>query len=245
MLSVLPTAPPHDSPRVKFATALGFASARKEPVTAAAGPSRPTDDGAYLSFTRRSVDIVTGYSAKRRQRRERSSVTDSSLFDPDPQAHTATPATSSAMPGKNISSPVISVRRLHRVEEGPWTISVAETPHDPSSYSLYIKSECGSCLSTLHEVCVVMSQLAECHHLQLATTDGVSSCAAHLRRYDRHARCQRMCRHHVLRSQCGLLGPASDEPWPSERARLLLSFLITSKQSSLDTALTLSRSSDP
>ncbi|EIW63835.1 kinase-like protein [Trametes versicolor FP-101664 SS1] len=44
------------------------------------------------------------------------------------------------MPGKNISSPVISVRRLHRVEEGPWTISVAETPHDPSSYSLYIKT---------------------------------------------------------------------------------------------------------
>ncbi|KAI0658369.1 hypothetical protein C8Q70DRAFT_917828 [Cubamyces menziesii] len=45
------------------------------------------------------------------------------------------------MPGKNIvPSPVISSRRLHRVEEGPWTISVAETPHDPSSYSLYIKT---------------------------------------------------------------------------------------------------------
>ncbi|KAI0354768.1 hypothetical protein OH77DRAFT_1496678 [Trametes cingulata] len=45
------------------------------------------------------------------------------------------------MPGRNIvPSPVISARRLHRVEEGPWTISVAETPHDPSSYSLYIKT---------------------------------------------------------------------------------------------------------
>ncbi|KAI0830874.1 kinase-like protein [Trametes gibbosa] len=44
------------------------------------------------------------------------------------------------MPGKNIvTTPVISARRL-RVEEGPWTISVAETPHDPSSYSLYIKT---------------------------------------------------------------------------------------------------------
>ncbi|KAI0778952.1 hypothetical protein BD413DRAFT_490218 [Trametes elegans] len=44
------------------------------------------------------------------------------------------------MPGKNIASPVISARRLHRAEEGPWTISVAETPHDPSSYSIYIKT---------------------------------------------------------------------------------------------------------
>ncbi|OSD01215.1 hypothetical protein PYCCODRAFT_1445901 [Trametes coccinea BRFM310] len=45
------------------------------------------------------------------------------------------------MPGRNIvPSPVISARRLHRVEEGPWTISVAETPHDPTSYSLYIKT---------------------------------------------------------------------------------------------------------
>ncbi|KAI8981299.1 hypothetical protein BD414DRAFT_516220 [Trametes punicea] len=45
------------------------------------------------------------------------------------------------MPGRNIvPSPVISARRLHRVEEGPWTISVAETPHDPTSYSLYVKT---------------------------------------------------------------------------------------------------------
>ncbi|KAJ2966265.1 hypothetical protein NUW54_g13859 [Trametes sanguinea] len=72
-------------------------------------------------------------------------VVDSSFFDPDPQARPhqqhPTATSSSPMPGRNIvPSPVISARRLHRVEEGPWTISVAETPHDPTSYSLYIKT---------------------------------------------------------------------------------------------------------
>ncbi|KAI0370044.1 hypothetical protein BV20DRAFT_979751 [Pilatotrama ljubarskyi] len=58
------------------------------------------------------------------------------------------------MPGRNIvTSPAISSRRLHRVEEGPWTISVAETPHDPSSYSLYIKKpRCLGSLSTVREL---------------------------------------------------------------------------------------------
>ncbi|KAI1783505.1 hypothetical protein LXA43DRAFT_1067590 [Ganoderma leucocontextum] len=44
------------------------------------------------------------------------------------------------MPGKNIvATPASSGRRL-RTEEGPWAISAAETPHDPSSYSLYINT---------------------------------------------------------------------------------------------------------
>ncbi|KAH9854371.1 hypothetical protein C2E23DRAFT_818469 [Lenzites betulinus] len=144
MLSVLSTESPHqpppDPPRVKFATVFGFASARKDP---SPGPFtvRGTD---HPSLARRSVDIVTGYSVKRRHRRERSSVTDSSFFDTlqaQPPATTHPDATPSSMPGKNIvSTPVISARRLHRAEEGPWTISVAETPHDPTSYSLYIKT---------------------------------------------------------------------------------------------------------
>ncbi len=46
------------------------------------------------------------------------------------------------MPGKNIvATPGSSGRRL-RTEDGPWAISAAETPHDRSSYSLYINSEC-------------------------------------------------------------------------------------------------------
>ncbi len=45
------------------------------------------------------------------------------------------------MPGKNIVTPQVLTGRRSRLEEGPWAVSAAETPHDPSSYSLYIKSE--------------------------------------------------------------------------------------------------------
>ena len=38
------------------------------------------------------------------------------------------------------------------MEEGPWTISAAETPHDPSSYSLYIKSECCAVLPIMRDL---------------------------------------------------------------------------------------------
>ncbi|KAI0701269.1 hypothetical protein C8T65DRAFT_656629 [Cerioporus squamosus] len=126
MLSVLRSAPPHQSPvephRVKFTNPLGLGGTRKDP----AQKSAPTaDDRAQHSFTRRSVDIVTGYSAKRRQ--------------PHPERpHNATP--SSTMPGRNIVAGQAMSGRRSRLEEGPWTISAAETPHDPSSYSLYIKT---------------------------------------------------------------------------------------------------------
>lgn len=32
-------------------------------------------------------------------------------------------------------------------QDGPWTVSVAETPHEANSYSIYIKSECLSSLA--------------------------------------------------------------------------------------------------
>ncbi|RPD82735.1 kinase-like protein [Lentinus tigrinus ALCF2SS1-7] len=47
------------------------------------------------------------------------------------------------MPGRNIVGAPMTGRRA-RLEEGPWTISAAETPHDPSSYSLYIKTCCSA-----------------------------------------------------------------------------------------------------
>lgn len=39
-------------------------------------------------------------------------------------------------------------------QDGPWTVSVAETPHEPNSYSIYIKSECLSVipLSRAHKL---------------------------------------------------------------------------------------------
>ena len=64
---------------------------------------------------------------------------------------TATP--SSTMPGKNIVATPGSAGRRLRTEEGPWAISAAETPHDPSSYSLYIKSECSLDACCMWRVC--------------------------------------------------------------------------------------------
>ena len=45
-----------------------------------------------------------------------------------------------------------------RGEDGPWAISAAETPHDPTSYSLYVKSESFSILS-IHFVSLCLSRL--------------------------------------------------------------------------------------
>jgi hypothetical protein len=38
-------------------------------------------------------------------------------------------------------------------QEGPWSVSVAETPHDAHSYSIYIKSESNIFRSTLSPLC--------------------------------------------------------------------------------------------
>ncbi len=162
MLSVLRSAPPQQSPvepqRVKFTPPFGLGGTRKDP----ARKSPTTADGrARHSFTRQSVDIVTGYSAKRRQRRVCSVLPIRSLFDNRPEARLErphTPTSSFTMPGRNIvASQPMSGRRT-RLEDGPWAISAAETPHDPSSYSLYIKSEClvVASVSTLHIIGVAL-----------------------------------------------------------------------------------------
>ncbi|KAF8496449.1 hypothetical protein F5888DRAFT_387239 [Russula emetica] len=54
-------------------------------------------------------------------------------------------------------------RQVLRVDaqDGPWTVSVAENPHPPSSYTLYVKSEC-SFTNELSEVLFVCRDAPSC-----------------------------------------------------------------------------------
>lgn len=145
MLSVLRTAPPQhplaDSPKAKFKTVLGLGAFQRDPETAVIQqtPDLPSAK-PQPSNSRKSVDAVTSYSFKRRNRQERSSVTDLSFVDPS-TSHKAPSTTDTS----STSPQPMSVRRAPLQmdgQDGHWTVSVAENPHDPGSFSLYIKSEC-------------------------------------------------------------------------------------------------------
>ncbi|EGN93717.1 hypothetical protein SERLA73DRAFT_163458 [Serpula lacrymans var. lacrymans S7.3] len=92
---------------------------------------------------RASVDVPRSYTNKPKNRAERSTVTDISFFDSDtPSPHNDL---SFDFNMKNIdanhSRPVRRAPVRIDAQEGPWSVSVAETPHDPrSSYSIYIKT---------------------------------------------------------------------------------------------------------
>ncbi|OBZ68429.1 RAC family serine/threonine-protein kinase [Grifola frondosa] len=151
MLSVLRSAAPQqsssDSPRVKFSTTLRLGGIRKDDVARPVQPATSAVDiKSHHSFTRRSVDLVARHSVQDNHHREHSSVTDGSFFEPDPspQLHPNKPTStaSSTMKNSATSQPMLSRRIPFRVDgqDGPWTVSVAETPHDASSYSLYIRT---------------------------------------------------------------------------------------------------------
>lgn len=150
MLSVLRPNSPFSEPKaVKFKSVLGLGGTQKgaAPVT---NQYRPpvTNLERQRSYSRRSVDTVSSYRAKRRSRTDRSSTSDVACFEDDAVTILKSSDIPHDMPVKNTTGPVsMSSRRgPFRVadQEGPWAISVAETPHDTSSYSLYVKSECFS-----------------------------------------------------------------------------------------------------
>lgn len=147
MLSVLRTAVPQqhstsDTSRVKFRTVLGLG-----PLNKGFEPSRPksstSSNTQSRSLSRRSVDIVSGYSLKRRHRRNRPSVVDPFFYVPDepvPAEHTAPTSEMKNSVSQSVPTQRVPVRA--EKQDGPWAVSVAETPHEPNSYSIYIKSEC-------------------------------------------------------------------------------------------------------
>ncbi|KAF9235153.1 hypothetical protein BU15DRAFT_89699 [Melanogaster broomeanus] len=104
------------------------------------------DNGDVLAKHRASVDTARSYQYKHKSRAERSSVTDISFFksrNPTPHNEHA-PQSNSVRSMKNLdTAPSRSTRRPPvriDAQEGPWSISVAETPHDARSI-LYLHKD--------------------------------------------------------------------------------------------------------
>ncbi len=145
-----------------FRTVLGFRSPAGYLSTADANTLTRSAHEQFVSkeppsTERNSIDfsntgafrLTLSYKKKHRSRNERASVTDASFFQPevDPalpsdaaQAKLDCPAMTKAL---EVPQERASRRKLARMEaqEGPWSVSVADTPYDKNSYSIYIKSE--------------------------------------------------------------------------------------------------------
>lgn len=143
--------------RNKFRTVLGFA-----PTAVASNPppssySRGAHTLKNATVTeRRSVD-VTGSGAyfaslgrKKSSRSVRSRVAESAFYDEESSSSFSPAAAASNAEYTNMAQTQTlqvpqereSRRKLVRMEaqDGPWSVSVAETPYDKNSYSIYVKS---------------------------------------------------------------------------------------------------------
>jgi hypothetical protein len=85
----------------------------------------------------------------------------------------------SAMTATQERQPRPARRQVLRVDaqDGPWTVSVAENPHRPSSYTLYVKSECPF-IKELSEAFFVCRDAPSCW----GVTFSFSSCVGRLSR---------------------------------------------------------------
>jgi len=93
------------------------------------------------------VSVRRSLSTRRRKpRAELQTVNTLSFFESNSTVHVEnTPPSPSIPPMTAIQerAPRPARRQVLRVDaqDGPWTVSVAENPHRPSSYTLYVKSE--------------------------------------------------------------------------------------------------------
>lgn len=146
-----------------FRTVLGFHSPAEYLSTADSNTlTRGTQDQYAFkepqSTERNSIDFSnTGafrftltYKKKHKARNERSSVTDTSFFEPEVDPALLSDAAQAKLDSGTMTKALdvpqerASRRKLARMEaqEGPWSVSVADTPYDKNSYSIYIKSAC-------------------------------------------------------------------------------------------------------
>lgn len=96
-------------------------------------PKPPASTRSSSSSTRR----------RRKPRGELASVTTLSFFEPDTTVHVENTPPSPIMTATQERQTRAPRRQVLRVDaqDGPWTVSVAENPHRPSSYTLYVKSK--------------------------------------------------------------------------------------------------------
>ena len=164
-------APPHvKKSKFRTVLGFSAISANSSSSSSSSPYTRSAQLTASTVTERRSIDVsssgtyfVSLNSRKKRSRNDRGSVTDISFFKPTTTTPTTTTtqSTSTAQtPSRPVHIPLAkytnkmtkalevpgeraSRRKMARMEaqDGPWSVSVAETPYDKSSYSIYIKSE--------------------------------------------------------------------------------------------------------
>lgn len=132
---------PTEKLKIGLANAIVSKESDNKPVLATLSQTRRPN-----TFTRRSIDTARSYSRRRKQRPDRSGVADISFFEPDAILIASTDENSNPIPtieNMKVTDGNTSLRPPVRMDaqDGPWSVSVAETPHDARSYSLYIKSE--------------------------------------------------------------------------------------------------------
>lgn len=160
MLSVLRTTapqqqqqpPPTPDSKPRFKSVLGFgpiATPTKDLSTRAIQrTSAAAESQAHIALSRRSVDTITDLQVNKRKknRTERPSTPEVLSFEHDAVTVTKPVNGTDSMKNGSPAQPTPRSRMPFRVDgqDGPWAISVAETPHDASSCSLYVKSESSS-----------------------------------------------------------------------------------------------------
>lgn len=144
MLSVLRAGSPQQQlsePRTKSKTVLGRSILQRDRTAEA---SASPDVQVRRVSSRPSIDhSITSRFTDGNSKSARTSLSDSPFFEED-AVTVVKPTGDHPNEMRNGTAPrSIPTRRAHRgdAQEGPWTISVAETPHDTSSYSLYVRSE--------------------------------------------------------------------------------------------------------
>lgn len=129
-----------------FKTVLGFGAFSFKDVNPIRGRSSVDTYCPREPSTRASVDASRSYQHNRKSRAERSSITDLTFFESRnssphnehaPHNNSVRSMNLDAAPSRSTRRPPVRID----AQEGPWSISVAETPHDARSYSIYIKSE--------------------------------------------------------------------------------------------------------
>lgn len=160
MPSIDRTVTPHTSyepaQKNKFRPTFGFGTLTRESSETDIQDSQATKtDTRGFTFTRQSIDTARSYASRRKNRSDRGSLANISFFQRDlqPTENTVSDTrqsvvdltinTTANMTVDNTLSQPTSRRPPVRMDaqDGPWSVSVAETPHDVHSYSLYIKSE--------------------------------------------------------------------------------------------------------
>lgn len=150
MQSVLPLVQSHTPSKKSLKAVLGFGALSLEDAAPIRGRSSIDTYRPREPIVRASIDTTRSLQPKRSSVEVLSntnigshSSTSSHAHQPHaPQANANTNTSVRSMNSLDAAPPRAMRRHPLRidVQEGPWTISVAETPHDARSYSIYIKS---------------------------------------------------------------------------------------------------------